>query len=163
AELKKTLEMCAGLPASEANGKLDQAQALVNELMVRTRKMSLNLRPTTLDEQGLLSGIMWYIEQYTDQTKIRVTLNHIGLENKRFAPELETAAYRIVQEALTNVALYAYAKEATVRVWATKRMLAIHIEDAGIGFNPQTALRPDSGLTEMRERALLQNGQLTID
>jgi len=94
-----------------------------------------------------------------------VNFKHIGLEERRFAPEVETAAYCIVQEALTNVARYASANEVTVHLQADQDVLDVQIEDQGAGFDPEAALAAETsvGLAGMRERAILLGGQLTVD
>ncbi len=163
--LKLSLEMCARLPAEDVGSNLRQANILVNELMARARKLSLDLRPGMLDDLGLLPTLLWHIEHYTAQTRVRVAFKNSGLEGRRFRPEVETAAYRIVQEALTNVARHASASEATVRVWTDHQTLTIHVEDRGRGFDPETVLAAGdtSGLAGMRERAVLLDGQLSIE
>ena len=100
---------------TEVGDSLAQARGLVNELMARVRKLSLDLRPAMLDDLGLLPTLLWHIEHYTAQTHVKVNFKHSGLEKQRFAPEVETAAYRVVQEALTNVARHANVHEATVK------------------------------------------------
>ena len=163
--LKLTLEMSARRPVREMRRHLTQAQTLVNELMARARKMSLDLRPATLDHLGLLSALLWHIKQYGAQTQVRVEFKHSGLEGRRFPTEIETAAYRIVQEALTNVARHAETLEATVRVWADGHGLGLQIEDRGRGFDMEAALAADntSGLAGMRERANLLGGSFLIE
>jgi PAS domain S-box-containing protein len=101
--LKLKLEMSERLTQGAAHDSLAEAQMLVNDLMTRTRQLSLDLRPATLDHLGLLPALLMHMRQYTSQTQVRVDFRHSGLEGRRFAPELETAAFRIVQEALTNV------------------------------------------------------------
>ncbi|MBI1762496.1 MAG: PAS domain S-box protein [Acidobacteria bacterium] len=167
--LKLKLEMADRLSSEGAHANLHanlaEAQALVNELMARTRKLSLDLRPATLDHLGLLSALLRHIRQYTSQTQVRVDFRHNGLEGRRFAAELETAAFRIVQEALTNVARHSGAAAALVRIWADQHTLAAEIEDHGKGFDPETALAADrsTGLAGMRERAMLLGGQFTVE
>ncbi len=132
--------------------------------MARVRKLSLDLRPAILDDLGLLPTLLWHIEHYTAQTNVKVNFKHSGLEKQRFAPEIETAAYRVVQEALTNVARHSNAPEATVRVWTQQDILSIEVADAGRGFDLDNVLgRETSGLTGMRERATLAGGQLKIE
>ncbi len=162
--LKLTLEVSTKLPASEVGGSLTQASGLVNELMARVRKLSLDLRPAMLDDLGLLPTLLWQIEHYTAQTHIKVNFKHSGLEKQRFAPEVETAAYRVVQEALTNVARHANVHEATVRVWTDHDKLSIEVVDEGLGFDLDTVVACEtSGLTGMRERATLAGGQLKLE
>jgi PAS domain S-box-containing protein len=148
----------------EVGGALAEACALVNKLIAQVRNLSLDLRPGMLDDLGLLPTLVWQIQRYTAQTKVLVVFEHSGLE-KRFPAAVETAAYRIVQEALTNVARHAGAKEAAVRIWPDQNTLVVQIEDKGVGFDPQAVLASgtSSGLAGMRERAYLLGGQLTVE
>lgn len=163
--LKITLEVSGRLPFQEASAKLAEAQALLNDLITRTRGLSLDLRPSMLDDLGLFPALRWHFERYTSNTQVNVTFNHSGLEGKRFAPQIETAAYRIVQEALTNVARYADVKQVTIDVCSDQDTLTIEIEDRGAGFNPGAATREGkvSGLTGMRERTMLLGGKIKIE
>ncbi|MBS1811807.1 MAG: GAF domain-containing sensor histidine kinase [Acidobacteria bacterium] len=163
--LKLMLEMSLRLPPAESQANVQEAQALVGELMSKVRQISLDLRPGMLDDLGLLPALLWYFERYMTQTKVQVNFTHSGLEGRRFASEIETAAYRIVQEALTNVARYAQVKQAQVRAWADEDILSVEIKDAGVGFNPDAALKANtsSGLAGMGERARLLGGGLTIE
>jgi signal transduction histidine kinase len=162
--LKLSLEMSKHVPPGAIRPRLDEALALVNELMAHARDLSLDLRPAMLDDLGLLPTLLWYVNRYTAQTGIQVTFKHTGLE-KRFASEVETAAYRIVQEALTNVARHAGVNEVMVRLWADQDKLEARIEDHGAGFDPRAALASSatSGLAGMRERAVSLGGQLTVE
>ena len=162
--LKLTLEVSSRLPVEEVGASLDQARSLVNELMARVRNLSLDLRPPMLDDFGLLATLLWHIEHYTAQTKVKVNFKHSGLEQRRFTPEVETAAYRLVQEALTNVARDANVQLATVRLWTNHHSLSIEIEDRGSGFNPELVTGSGtSGLAGMRERTTLLGGHLKIE
>jgi len=152
-------------PQSPALGeRLGQAQALVQELLERIRALSLDLRPSILDDLGVLPALLGHIERYMSQTKIRVHLEHSGLD-RRFAPETETGVYRIVQEALTNVARHGHVDEVTVRLWATDDVLGVQVEDHGAGFDPDAVLGTgrSGGLAGLRERAALLNGHLTVE
>jgi signal transduction histidine kinase len=141
-----------------------ETRALVDELMARVSNLSLDLRPAMLDDLGLLPALVWLFERYTAQTRIRVEFQRSGLEG-RFAPEVETAAFRVVQEALTNVARHASVDRVTVRAWSNDGSLGVQVVDAGKGFRPEETLaRADSsGLIGMRERAAALGGQLTIE
>ena len=163
--LKLSLEIGSRLPAKDIGVNLDQARGLVNDLMARVRKLSLDLRPAMLDDLGLLPTLLWHIEHYTAQTKVRVNFKHSGLEKRRFTPEVETAAYRLVQEALTNVARHSGAPEATVRMSTHRQILLIEVEDAGEGFDVESRLGTNetSGLAGMRERTMLLGGQLVVE
>jgi PAS domain S-box-containing protein len=163
--LKLKLEMSARLSHGTTHESLLEAQAIVNELMARTRQMSLDLRPATLDHLGLLPALLRHIRQYTSQTQVRVDLRHSGLEGRRFAPELETTVFRIVQEGLTNIVRHSGMEEAWVRIWADQHALAVQIEDHGTGFAPEAMLAASqsSGLSGMRERALLLGGHFAVE
>ena len=151
-------------PSPALAERLGQAQALVQELLERIRALSLDLRPSILDDLGVLPALLDNIERYMSQTKIRVHLEHSGLD-RRFDPETETGVYRIVQEALTNVARHGHVDEVTVRLWATDDVLGVQVEDHGAGFDPDAVLGAgrSGGLAGLRERAALLNGHLTVE
>lgn len=149
----------------EANGPGHQeALAQVNALISRVRNLSLDLRPAMLDDLGLLPALLWHLERFTSLTHVRVNFKCNGLEG-RLAPEIETAAYRIVQEALTNVARHAKTDEVTVRLWANARSLYIQVDDDGAGFDIDLVRMAgaSSGLVGMTERAVLLGGSLDIE
>ncbi|MEP6903644.1 MAG: PAS domain S-box protein [Actinomycetota bacterium] len=163
--LKLTLEMGSRLPEGELRASLAGAQALVNELMTRTRELSLDLRPATLDHLGLMSALLRHFRHYSSQTQVNVDFRQDGLEGRRFSPELETAAFRIVQEALTNIARHSESEKAIIRIWAKKHKLTIQIEDNGKGFDTEAAFaaHQSSGLAGMRERVLLTGGIFSVE
>jgi PAS domain S-box-containing protein len=163
--LKLTLEMSTRSPAELTRAPVDEAQALLHDLMARVDALSLDLRPALLDDLGLLPALLWLFERSATQTQVRVIFKHTGLEGRRFAPEVETAGYRIVQEALTNVARHAGVKEATVHIWAHHATLGAMIKDYGAGFDPAAALATGAaiGLASMHERTVLLGGQLALE
>ena len=148
-------------------GGTDQAaaevQAILGELLDRVRGLSMDLRPPTLDELGLLPTLLWHFERYQAETGVRVAFRRRGAEG-RFAAGVETAAFRIVQEALTNVARHAGVTEVEVSLEARADGLELHVADRGTGFEPSTA-RPggSGGLAGMQERARLLGGSVRID
>jgi PAS domain S-box-containing protein len=152
------------LRSSQMNFRTEQARGVVDLLLERIRALSFDLRPAALDELGLLPALLVLFERYTRQTGVHVTFKHDGVD-ERFEPEVETSAYRIIQEALTNVARHADIGSVTVRVWATAEILSLQVEDRGRGFDSEAALAraASGGLTGMRERVALLAGQLTIE
>jgi PAS domain S-box-containing protein len=161
--LKLTLEAGAGGGAEGLRQAVEGAQRMIRELTGRLRDLSLRLRPPMLDDLGLLPTLLWHLNRYTLQTGVRVHLEHAGLE-RRFASEVETAAYRIVQEALTNVARHAGVEEAEVRVWSSRDALFVKVEDNGKGFDAEAARAGgSSGLSGMLERAGLLGGRLEVE
>ncbi|MBI2466954.1 MAG: GAF domain-containing protein [Candidatus Rokubacteria bacterium] len=162
--LKITLEMSTRGTRDAAAARLGQAQALANELMGRVRDLSLDLRPAMLDDLGLLPALLWYLDRYSARTGVRVAFKHAGLE-RRLGANVETAAYRIVQEALSNVARHARTDEATVQLRADADALTVHVEDGGGGFEAERVTQNGmtSGLAGMRERAALLGGRFRIE
>ena len=134
------------------------------DLIDRVRDLSLDLRPAMLDDFGLLPALRWLFERFFRQVGITVEFEPIGLE-RRFSPDVETAAYRIVQEALTNVARHANVATVAVRAFAADGRLIVEVEDHGTGFDAEGELASasTSGLSGMRERAALIGGRLTIE
>jgi signal transduction histidine kinase len=162
--IKLTLEMSMRSSPDAMRTTLSDAQGQLNDLMARVRTLSLDLRPAMLDDLGLVPALLWHFERYAAQTSVRVDFRQAGLEG-RLRPELETAVYRIVQEALTNVVRHAGVDEATVILSGGQDILGVQVQDQGRGFNPAAALAAStsSGLAGMKERAELLGGHLTIE
>jgi PAS domain S-box-containing protein len=160
--LKICLEAGNYLPPKAARARLDEAWTIANQLIGQVRQLSLDLRPAMLDDLGLLAALRWHFRRYTSQTGIHVDFLHDGLE-RRFSGELETAVYRILQEALTNVARYSGVTRVEVKVFARPAMLSIDVNDQGIGFDPASLKKAASnGLTGMQERAVLLGGRMIV-
>jgi PAS domain S-box-containing protein len=142
---------------------LAEADSVVVEIAEQLREISLNLQPSMLDNLGLLPTLLWHFDQYTAKTQVRVDFRHSGMQ-RNFPLEISTAAYRIVQEALTNIVRHAAVKEVSVRVWIDREILCLRIEDRGKGFDPKSLpVGTSSGLFGMRERALSLGGKLTVE
>jgi len=163
--LKLLLESSPGLPPVQMLHRVQEAHSRANQLQGLVRNMSLDLRPTMLDDLGLVPALLWLFERRSGLSSFEVQFRHQNVEDMRFPPEIETAAYRIVQEALTNVARHSSASNAVVRLWASDDTLSVQIEDKGRGFDAEAALAVanSSGLSGMRERAGLLGGRLTIE
>jgi PAS domain S-box-containing protein len=161
--LALTLSSVATSMDDRARPRLAEARSLVNELATRARWMYLELRPPLLDGSGLGSALSWYVQRYSTLTGVEVVLDASELNVE---PEEETglAVYRVIQEALTNVARHAAAGQAWVRVASTRSALRLEVADRGQGFDPRSQLgNPASaGLTGMRERVLWLDGTLDI-
>lgn len=143
---------------------LERARAGMGELVSRVHDFSLSLRPAMLDDLGLLPALLWLLEHvHSAQTGLQVDLEHQGLD-RRFSWDVETAAYRIVQEALNNVARHGATFSAAVRCLVEGEELFIEIRDSGVGFNPRTIPpHTTSGLRGMQERARLLGGLMRIE
>src|SRR5262249_2213888 len=135
--LKLLLETARQSPEYGIDQRLRQGLQIVQELQERVRTMSLDLRPTILDDLGLLPALLWFFNRYSSQTSVQVKFEHaledagesnpktFGGGGPRLDPEVETAAYRIIQESLTNVAKHAAVSQATVRIWIQGEMLGV--------------------------------------
>jgi two-component system, NarL family, sensor histidine kinase UhpB len=117
-----------------------------------------------LDDLGLLPALLWLVERHAAKTGLRVQFEHAGLE-RRLPPGAETTAYRIAQEALTNVVRHARTREARLRVWFDGGLLRVQVEDSGVGFDYEAARAAgaSNGLSGMRERAGLLGGRLAVE
>ena len=162
--LKLKLANLSALSREEMQGQLQQAQTMTNDLIQKVRQLSLDLRPSMLDDLGLLPAVQWLTTQYSTQTAIQVNVVHKNVEGQRFSPEVEITAYRMVQEGLTNIARHARVKKAEVNLQGEKTLLMISILDNGIGFNPKSTLQQGetSGLSGIRERVAMLGGNFII-
>ena len=136
------------------------------------RQIIADLRPSHLDDLGLVPALRWYLQKYSERRGIRTRLLTSG-DALRLPPEYETVLFRITQEALTNIAKHAEATQATVTVSLREPDIHLTIEDDGRGFDPSTlrqSVSPQSttlpggwGLVGMQERAGLLGGRVVID
>lgn len=161
------LEKELGPALTPANGeRLAESGTLADQMLQHVRELSHDLRPTMLDELGLVPTLRWYVGRFAHRLGLEVQFEAAGLE-ERLAAELETALYRIVQEALTNVARHAGARRVCLRLERNALRVITTIEDDGVGFDVRrwaAAATPalGAGLFGMRERAALRGGSFTI-
>jgi len=156
------LQLAARHVAPEGEEHIRTAEGLLNDLAVRIRNLTLDLRPPMLDDLGLLAALQWHVTRYEEQTSIPVRFE--AVQSLGHLPHaVEMACFRIVQEALTNVARHAGAKEAHVQVWVRDGTLHVQVEDDGRGFD-QTVRRTGSrgGIIGMQERAQAVGGQVAL-
>ena len=146
-----------------ANPALGEALTLTDDLLQSVRALTLQLRPRMLDDLGLQPALEWQTNLFQRQTGITIELD-LSLPAIRLAPELETAVFRMVQEALTNVARHSGATAAVVTVTAGDDALQVEISDRGRGFDAKAGLaRHDSlGLAGLAERVRLAGGRFDL-
>lgn len=159
---KMLMDKASSGPPDERVSWLGKAQEELSVVIEQVREMSLNLRPAMLDDLGLPPTLYWHFERYTARTNIKVNFHHEGL-SRHLPPEVRIATYRIVQEALNNVARHARVNEVTVRLRAEKGRLSIRVEDQGAGFDFTKVSPSSTGLSGMQERVNLLSGNLTIE
>ena len=140
----------------------------VGVILDDVHELALKIRPPVLDDLGLLAALRDYLRDYRDRHCLFVDRQVLGLDEERLPAQIETAVYRIVQEALTNIVRHAQAEGVSVLVKKRGRALTLIVEDDGVGFDVDEVLGsgPDvrnPGLHGMREQALLLGGSLTIE
>jgi PAS domain S-box-containing protein len=141
----------------------------VDEALRLVRDLSVDLRPPLLDDLGLVTALHWYVDRYAKRTGIDAdVIIKLQDQNERFSRELETACFRIAQEALTNIVRHARAKRVSVRLRKEDSVLVLSVKDNGVGFDPQALRRrvPGAvtlGLLGMQERAHAAGGVLEIN
>lgn len=144
--------------------RLDDGQHSLDRLISLIRNLYQEIRPSILDDLGLLPALLWQFDKYTLNTKVRVQFEHEGIDGRRFSPDLETAAYRVAQESLTNVARHAGVSEAVVRVRTDRQHLHLRVQDSGQGFDSgRKRYKSDGcGMLGMSERVQLLGGRFEV-
>jgi two-component system sensor histidine kinase UhpB len=145
---------------------LDESIALVEQTAGRIRDVMADLRPPLLDDYGLLATLRWFGEQFANRNALSIDI--FGEEpTPRLSPQTEIALFRVVTEALTNVAKHAQATQASVTVECTEDALRIVVTDDGKGFDPHIEAVPGEdrgwGLITMAERIESVGGRFWID
>ncbi|WP_438348836.1 sensor histidine kinase [Paenibacillus sp. FA6] len=138
-----------------------QVRASLEEI----RKVIFNLRPMALDDLGLIPTLRKFIYDFEDKTKIRTLLETRGKE-RRLTSAMEAAVYRLVQEALTNVAKHSEASYVVVELTFQAQIVKIAVQDNGCGFQPELLKQKKNehfGIVGMRERAELLEGRMEIE
>jgi len=150
----------------EAREHLVQLAGIVDRLDEETHRLARELRPTALEDLGLLATLKAHVEEWSSGARIPVDMQTVGMDRERLPPDLETTLYRVLQEALTNVAGHAAAGRVSVILKRSLEDVLLIVEDDGRGFDPQAALDPAGtrlGLRGMRERVALFGGTLEIE
>jgi signal transduction histidine kinase len=158
--LSFSLEMARRSVPSE---HLDQASGITDMLSEQIRSLTLELRPPVLDDKGLIPALLALADRYPRETGVEVVLTHEGA-TQRFPRDVETTAYRVIQEALTNVARHSGADSVSVRIRGNDD-LQIWIKDAGSGFDLEAVRQSGTtaGLAGMQERVSVVGGALEIE
>jgi two-component system sensor histidine kinase UhpB len=147
-------------------GRLGEAKSLSSQTLTAMRQLALDLRPTMLDDLGLIPTLRWYVQNFSNRLNISSNFEAMGFEEK-LPPQIETAFYRIVQEALNNIAKHAEADRVEISVVRRDSKILASIQDNGKGFDLDKVLHPESpergfGIIGMQERVSLLGGQINI-
>lgn len=164
AAIKLTIQNCIKASPGDTGSRLRDALAGINEIIGRTRQLSVDLRPPVLDDLGLIPALVWLIGRKRSLTGLDVSFRHDGLDG-RLPQQIETAVYRIVQEALTNVIRHAGVQQACLDIRRAVQSIFLRIEDHGCGFDTNAApgAGVGSGLMGMRERARSLGGRVFVE
>ncbi|MGQ0831619.1 MAG: GAF domain-containing sensor histidine kinase [Microthrixaceae bacterium] len=147
----------------DARAHAGEVRALVAQALDEVRQLAFELRPTVLDDVGLVAAVQRLAGDLAARFDVRVDVVLGELDDDtRLPPEVETVVYRVVQESLTNVARHARAKRATVEIAVDGEVVRATIVDDGVGFDVGDGPLRSLGLAGMRERALLVDGRLEI-
>ena len=149
----------AGTPGAQAS--LDEAMALLGQASGHMRRLALELRPRILEAEGLDATLRWLAAEHQRHTGVRArVLGRCG----KVPPGLETACYRVVQQALTNVAQHARASQVRIEAWRAETDVMLSVTDDGIGFRVAAApARPGHlGLLGMKERVEILGGTFKV-
>lgn len=146
-----------------APAKLDRMETLLKTTVAATRRIASDLRPLMLDDLGLVPALEWLVQNMSQRAGIACDFS-IDDPAVALPPAQSTAVFRIVQEALTNIAKHARATHAEVALRNEGSMLQIAISDDGVGFSADDPRKPESfGLLGLRERISLLRGTASID
>jgi len=155
-------------PGPEAKEKAAELRALTSETLDLTHDLALELRPSALDDLGLVAALERYVRDYARKHDIQLDFHAANLQGKRLPIQEETTLYRIAQETLTNVAKHAEARHVSVLLEERNGTTVLVVEDDGKGFDVEAVMRGAGhsrrmGLLGMEERAALVGGRLTIE
>jgi PAS domain S-box-containing protein len=161
------LEDAANLQADEDRRRIVEIKSLLDNAMAEAREISYNLMPSVLIDFGLVPALQFLAEQFSKHSHLDVHVHVSGVEN-RLDPSIEVGLYRIVQEALTNIAKHADAATVNIQLLEDVNSIRLTVEDDGKGFlinrlQPRKDHRHGMGLVSMRERAASFNGLFMLE
>ncbi|MHB1126503.1 MAG: HAMP domain-containing protein [Bacillota bacterium] len=153
---------------SEVQLRVEELRNLAYNTLTEIHDLAIELRPAVLDDLGLEAALYRYASEYSQRTGIVVDFQANGLNDLRMKPDVETSIYRTVQEALTNVAKHAQAKNVSVILECFTSYLLVIVEDDGLGFEVSEVMHSSIkynrlGLFGMQERMALIGGTLAIE
>ncbi len=150
-----------------ASAQLAELKVMSTQALQELRDLIRDLRPSILDDLGLVPALKSQVQSFTERTGVRAELVLNG-RRQRVQPEIETIVFRIAQEALTNVAKHAHANQVTVQIGFAEKVLNLEVRDDGQGFVPHTVFEASGGnhqawgLLGMQERVALVGGACVV-
>jgi len=150
--------------SERAAARVAELKHMIDGVLENLHRLAMDLRPASLDHLGLVAALRQYIETFSRQNDLLIEFASVGLDGERLPPAVETALYRIVQEALTNVLRHAQATSVDVLLERRGSQVITVIEDNGVGFDPKAAARSGRlGLFGMQERVEMLGGNLLVE
>ncbi|HYF94352.1 MAG TPA: sensor histidine kinase [Symbiobacteriaceae bacterium] len=154
-------------PGDELAGRIRLTKEIAQRTLDETRRLMFDLRPSVLDDLGLVPALRWFANQRVVPRGLQVEFQASGLD-ARLPEELETALFRIVQEAVTNTVKHAQARRVSILLRREPGLIRAEVQDDGRGFHPVQIISKDQkdrglGLFGMQERAALVGGSVQID
>lgn len=167
ATLSVAADTALTMPPDPERRRLGEIKDLAARALAELHRVIYDLRPSVLDDLGLAAAVRWLGERHLAPLGIAFRCEIAGLD-ERLPVEVETAVFRVVQEALMNVVRHSGAETVLVQMERTGDRIEIEVEDDGRGFDPTSVTTPESsgrglGLLGIRERVELLGGTLTID
>ena len=161
--IKLELASVGRQPDGSVNGQaLDEARAITDHAIQAVRDVSQLLHPSTLDDLGLPDTVDWYLKGFARRSEVRSTLNLEGLSDP-LPQDVSVCAYRVIQEATTNIARHSGATSCRVTLAQRPGWLEVVIEDDGMGFDPAAPGGRGLGLVSVRERVAGLGGHTKLD
>jgi two-component system sensor histidine kinase UhpB len=142
--------------------RADEMVTLVERMIGTVRRIATELRPGVLDDMGLTAAVEWVVQDFQERTELDCRLSIVGGE-RAVPPGPGVAMFRILQEALTNVARHAGASIVTIMLDLSSAVGHLEVRDDGRGLGEPTGSRPALGLLGMRERAMAFGGAVTVE
>ena len=159
--LSLNLEAIKGELSPASRARVPESMRVIKKMIEQVQTLAFELRPSTLDEFGLVEALRNLVTSFGERAGVRASFTPTPTD-ARAPAEIETACFRIVQEALTNVARHARARHVAVTLTARDAALEVTVRDDGVGFNVEQ-LRTGLGLVGMGERAEFVGGRLDIE
>ncbi len=152
---------------AEANTHFQESLALTDLTLKKVRDVALDLRPSMLDDLGLVPTLRWYVDRHAQSSGAALSFQSDGVAGHDIPPNIATTCFRVVQEALTNIARHAQAHQVKIELGVHAGSLHCRIQDDGVGFNVaharEAAIQGRSiGLLSMQEHAELAGGSLNV-
>jgi signal transduction histidine kinase len=165
------IDMCKLRPDQISSEKVDEMRNITMKSLDGVVKIIQNLRPSLLDDLGMKSAIRWLLDNHLKEKGVEYFFNVIGAEDMRFRPEVEITLFRIIQEAIMNIAKHSKAEHVFVIFRMNNTNVHVDIEDDGAGFDFESLFhqtmhntkdRRGLGLLGMMERVSLIGGDIKI-